>query len=284
MIDYFKDIVLVCGLARSGTSWLGKILDSDPDVLYRYEPFNIKKCDIFANLSNYIKKNGIDKKADELLVEGFKKLPYIHNKHIVGNKPKFKKNFYRGNNIFQIFKFLHFFESQKYSKLFFLRKNIRLVVKIVEFDWGLQWISKTLGTPKILFIIRNPFGNVNSSKNVLKKDISEWTKVWIRVHEEIGLPYNVNIPNFKLIIYEELCERPMEVTIEIFKFLDWEMTSSTINFIKSSTQKNIGGNWSVLKSSMYSANKWRHTLTKQDILQINNIVKNSELIKLWENP
>ena len=31
-------IVLLLGAPRSGTSWLGKIFDSHPDVLYRHEP------------------------------------------------------------------------------------------------------------------------------------------------------------------------------------------------------------------------------------------------------
>jgi len=34
----FDRLVLVLGAARSGTSWLGKIFDSHPDVLYRHEP------------------------------------------------------------------------------------------------------------------------------------------------------------------------------------------------------------------------------------------------------
>jgi len=34
----FDQLVMVLGSARSGTSWLGKIFDSHPDVLYRHEP------------------------------------------------------------------------------------------------------------------------------------------------------------------------------------------------------------------------------------------------------
>jgi hypothetical protein len=36
-IDQEK-LIFILGLARSGTSWLGKIFDSHPDVLYRHEP------------------------------------------------------------------------------------------------------------------------------------------------------------------------------------------------------------------------------------------------------
>jgi Sulfotransferase family len=35
----FSSIVVVAGAARSGTSWLGQIFDSSPDVAYRFQPF-----------------------------------------------------------------------------------------------------------------------------------------------------------------------------------------------------------------------------------------------------
>jgi hypothetical protein len=34
----FDQLVMVLGATRSGTSWLGKVFDSHPDVLYRHEP------------------------------------------------------------------------------------------------------------------------------------------------------------------------------------------------------------------------------------------------------
>lgn len=35
----FESIAVVAGAARSGTSWLGQILDSSPQVAYRFQPF-----------------------------------------------------------------------------------------------------------------------------------------------------------------------------------------------------------------------------------------------------
>lgn len=36
--DALASVILVVGTPRSGTTWLAKIIDSHPDVLYRHEP------------------------------------------------------------------------------------------------------------------------------------------------------------------------------------------------------------------------------------------------------
>jgi hypothetical protein len=33
-----RPVILLCGMPRSGTTWVGKIFDSHPDVIYRHEP------------------------------------------------------------------------------------------------------------------------------------------------------------------------------------------------------------------------------------------------------
>lgn len=38
-----RPIVLVCGLPRSGTTWIGKTLDSHPDTLYLHEPDSVRR-------------------------------------------------------------------------------------------------------------------------------------------------------------------------------------------------------------------------------------------------
>src|SRR5260370_26976372 len=36
-----SDPIIILGAPRSGTSWVGKIFDSHPDVLYRHEPDSV---------------------------------------------------------------------------------------------------------------------------------------------------------------------------------------------------------------------------------------------------
>ncbi len=41
--DLTDEMILLLGAPRSGTSWLGKIFDSHPDVLYRHEPDTVER-------------------------------------------------------------------------------------------------------------------------------------------------------------------------------------------------------------------------------------------------
>ncbi|MCK5013927.1 MAG: hypothetical protein KAS66_08905 [Candidatus Omnitrophica bacterium] len=34
----YKPVIAIAGVPRSGTSWLGQIIDSSPDVVYRFQP------------------------------------------------------------------------------------------------------------------------------------------------------------------------------------------------------------------------------------------------------
>src|ERR1700760_3806926 len=39
-------VILILGAPRSGTSWLAKIIDSHPDVLYRHEPDTVLRNEV----------------------------------------------------------------------------------------------------------------------------------------------------------------------------------------------------------------------------------------------
>ncbi|QKQ26219.1 sulfotransferase [Candidatus Reidiella endopervernicosa] len=85
----FNKVVLITGMPRSGTSWLGQIVDSSPDVAYRLEP-----------LFSYRYKNIINKESDALSINRFLKSIYLTTDEFIcqtesrsiGRYPSYHKN------------------------------------------------------------------------------------------------------------------------------------------------------------------------------------------------
>ena len=84
-------IILLLGGPRSGTTWLGKIFDSHPDTLYRFEPDRVRRG---RDLPLICKARDIERHRDaahDYLLD----LVKVHNVTASGSMPLFKKS-YRG--------------------------------------------------------------------------------------------------------------------------------------------------------------------------------------------
>ena len=82
-------LVLLFGMPRSGTTWLGKIFDSHPDTLYRHEP------DSFGRL-NFMPIAPDPREAmrwQEPLVRFARELPSFRDTKVVATLPQFPKSY-----------------------------------------------------------------------------------------------------------------------------------------------------------------------------------------------
>ena len=81
-------LVLLFGLPRSGTTWIGKILDSHPGVAYRHEPDSV--VDMGLPLFPDPPWAPEDLEKAQRFAEG---LASFSNPHVVGKRPFFPKEF-----------------------------------------------------------------------------------------------------------------------------------------------------------------------------------------------
>jgi len=82
-------MIFLFGAPRSGTSWLAKIFDSHPDVLYRHEPDTILRC---TDIPAYCETENNDvyvARAQEYLDA----IMHIRTSKVVGSVPVFPKNY-----------------------------------------------------------------------------------------------------------------------------------------------------------------------------------------------
>ena len=83
-----KPCILIFGLPRSGTTWIGKLFDSHPDTLYRHEPDSVRKL----KMPLFPEKEDAARYREEL--ECFiGALPQMRSPEVVGKQPLFPKSY-----------------------------------------------------------------------------------------------------------------------------------------------------------------------------------------------
>ncbi len=163
-----KSLVLLCGLPRSGTTWIAKITDAHPMTLYRHEPDSGGRLSFLPLIPTTY---DVDSDSRKKLEQFARDLPYINDPKISASLPIFEKGYYV-KGTYHIFKFLAY-GCKVTSK--YLRKisipiapflndldNVTLVWKSIESTARLGLLRYLLPDLKIVLIIRNPCGYISS--------------------------------------------------------------------------------------------------------------------------
>lgn len=85
-----RNLIILMGMPRSGTSWLGKIFDSHPDTLYRHEPDSaqwITGVPMFADV-------GQTDRYRDTIAAVVDKLPGAWRSNVAATLPVFPKSYY----------------------------------------------------------------------------------------------------------------------------------------------------------------------------------------------
>lgn len=236
----FQKVIAIFGVPRSGTSWLGQIIDSCPDVAYRFQPLFSYR---FKNrVSVESKKNDIDTFFYELYQETGDEFLNQTDQRKKGLYPNFEKN------------------PRKCSVLAF--KEVRYLYMVPIF-------LQKCPNMKIVGIIRNPYDVLESWINAPSEYKSEWKiedewrfaqsknkfrpenyygyykwKEWIKLDEIVRKAY----PNQYITISYEALENDAEgLSKNLFKFLDLPYTQQTKNFIVDSQNKTVENAYGVFR-------------------------------------
>lgn len=236
----YENVVALYGVPRSGTSWLGQIIDSCPDTVYRFQP-----------LFSYRFKNRITTESStEDIEQFFQELYYADEDDFLNQKEK------RISGIYPIFK------NKAVNPSILSYKEGRFLYTIPLL---LQKYTKI----KIIGIIRNPYDVLESWINASSEYKPEWDiweewnfavsknefrpenyfgyykwKEWIKLNVEMQKMY----PNrFITIRYEDLKDRAIEVTKQLYAFLHMPFTSQTETFINDSQSKTVDSIYGVYR-------------------------------------
>jgi len=255
----FDQVIVIAGVARSGTSWLGQIIDSSPDVAYRFQP-----------LFSYAFKGAINPDSSREEYEHFFKYIYLSNDEFLLQTDK------RDEGLYLVFK-----EKNENPRF--------LAFKTCRYQYILNKMLYYFDNVKLIGIIRHPCGVINSWLKNPKEfpqgadSIKEWRfaacKNLGREEEFFGyykwkevayiyLDLKEKYPNNVYIVkYEELVDNPIPVSKSIYDFLGLEFKNQTISFLENCHSINKEGPYAVFKDKSVK-DSWKSELYRYIINEI----------------
>lgn len=314
-----KPNTLILGMPRSGTTWIAKIIDSHPDVIYFHEPDSVYPIEGLPLLLERSNRQSID------LVRKFcSKFPYINEK-CLGKRPFFNKNGIHwlmnliSQNSILLSKIIKI-NTIYYPVNSFSKYGSQLCFKSIESVGRLGIFLESEPQLKVVFIIRSPFGQINS---VLKGShtgefehnnmtslsrqelvtlhatyghkffeldtVFEFSSLqqlafrWLVFNEKAIEEASVYSGRVHLINYDEFCETTLESSKKIFEFLELSVDQQSLEFISRSGDKHNTKYYSVSKDSSKTKDAWKHYFSSAQIEEINSVVGGTKSGQLFLN-
>jgi hypothetical protein len=295
--------ILLLGSARSGTTWLAKLLDTHPGVLYLHEPLlRLKATPAEPALRRLVDGGELDAEETALLWGAL-----CRTRFECLRPPFFPKSFLK----LPPWAIMVLRRAAGYSRRGrrafgdWLTPAARLApdLLIKEVDWQDRALNivRGLHPGRVVFIVRHPCAVVHSRLRGLKMgvipghDRVAWLVRSAAQCEAIGISerqvhamppwefyaldwllqnlYYCRIaevhPRTTTVLYRDLCLRPEQVTADVFRFLGWEVNSRTSRFIRTSTHSR----WRALAMRLWGGRRGYYNLYRDG----------SESLTDWKN-
>ncbi len=307
-----SDPILILGAPRSGTTWLAKIVDSHPGVLYRHEPDEIHPATTLPPerlLQVWVNERGT---------------------RTASKRPFFRKS-YQSAVAFHLRTALAYALNgasrlpPPFNRLGTLpvpdladTARARLAIKSVRWCDGVGRFARALPDSRVLLILRHPCGQVASVMRGARQkrfdlreegtdmpfdeafavasaerhgverrafqslpDAAKYAWAWVAFNEA-ALAGVETLPNLRVVIYEELCADPIGLSHELLGFAGLTWNAQTEDFLRRSTSHDgPAGYYAVFRSSIAAADGWRKSMAPADQQAVTDVVRATALARFW---
>ena len=263
----FDRVILLAGVARSGSSWLGQIFDSSPDVCYRFQP-----------LFSYAFKERLNYESKRQDIEIFFFELYESNDQFLLQTDKRESGQYP------------VFQKKQSPSVLVLKEN--------RYQYIFSRIFPFIENFKMVGIVRNPCAVIKSWANNPKEfpDGSCLAEEWRfgacknqgREEEFFGFYKWREVANLYMelqdkfprkiyvVRYEDLVDDTVNQVKKMFEFCGLESSLQTEKFLAECNRKSIDTPYSVYKDKSVK-DKWRWELPQEIIEEIYFELKGTRL-------
>lgn len=244
-----QNVVYVAGVARSGTSWIAQVLNSHPDVCFRFQPF-------FAyEFKGRVNEDSRPADYDQLFLDMYNTESSFltqADKRSTGDYPQFEKHPSPQTLIFK--------ENRYQSMLEPMLRRVPYLksVGIVRHPCAVlnSWRKSPKEFPPGSEILREwRFGNCKNKGNEDYFGYYKWKEV-----AHMYLDLRDKYPDrFTLLRYEDVVYAPERTISALFNFLGISYDEATQRFVRESTTVHEDSYYAVYKNKSV-AEKWRSEL------------------------
>jgi hypothetical protein len=316
MPDALASVILVVGAPRSGTTWLAKIIDSHPDVLYRHEP------DEALAVSPVLSGAALPALLTEWVGD--------RSARSVTKRPFFPKSWQPGwaRTLRSLVAGMASVASRLPHPLdglarvripdFMRSPAPRVAIKSVRWAEGAALLARTFPSSRTILILRHPCGQVASvmrgssqrrfdlrtegtdmpfdeaaavafaaahgvgaSAFQALPDAAKYAWSW-RAFNEPAYSSLAAQPNVHVVLYEALCARPDGLARRILTFAGLDWNAQTEDFVSRSTAHDgKAGYYAIFRNATAAAEAWRKTMCPADQLAVRSVVAASPLARFW---
>ena len=260
--------VAVHGVPRSGTSWIGEILNSSPNINYRYQPlFSYAHKDYLTNASTQEDINSFF----ERLLHCEDEFTNQVSKRISGNFPSFKKN--------QITHIVYK-EVRYINILFNLMRRTEDVLLCAVIRNPLSVINSWLRAPREF---RNDLGwsELEEWRYALKKNLNKPEEYngyekWKEAANTFTFLKKQYPSRVYIQKYSDMLKNPLAESRKLFEFCGIEFKDTSADFVRDSSSCDNRDAYAVYRSKQ-SDNKWESELLPEISKQILKDLRDTHL-------